>query len=77
MHTFSHRLVELGKSELRTQNRDKREAVMNTAVRKTKNRSGVIETRVVSCSECGEEFCDGKNICDYKIFILYANTIYF
>lgn len=54
------RLIELRKSELRTKARDKREFSKNTMIRKTKNRSGVTEMRIVSCSECGEEYCDGK-----------------
>lgn len=54
-----YRLVELGKSELRTKARDKREYAKNTMLRKTKNRSGVTETRIVTCGECGEEYCNG------------------
>lgn len=29
-------------------------------VRKLKNRSGIVETRLLICAECGEELCDGK-----------------
>ncbi|XP_037294702.1 uncharacterized protein LOC119189375 [Manduca sexta] len=39
-------------------------------IRKTKNRSGVTETRIVSCAECGEEYCNGKMcvITNYDMF---------
>jgi hypothetical protein len=53
------RLVELGKLEIKTEARDRRECMMNTLIRKVKNKAGVIETRIFSCFECGEEFCDG------------------
>lgn len=53
------RLIELGKSELRTKARDKREQAKTNMVKRIKNRSGVTETRIVSCAECGEEYCNG------------------
>lgn len=67
---YFNRLVELGKSELRTKAKDKREYAKNTMFRKTKNRSGVTETRIVSCPECGEEYCNGKMcaITNYDMF---------
>ncbi|KAJ0178410.1 hypothetical protein K1T71_006233 [Dendrolimus kikuchii] len=67
---YFNRLIELGKSELRTKAKDKREYAKNTMIRKTKNRSGVTETRIVSCSECGEEYCNGKMcaIINYDMF---------
>lgn len=66
---FTHcfRLIELRKAELRTKARDKREYAKKSMIRKTKNRSGVTETRIVSCSECGEEYCDGQF---YYFFLL-------
>ncbi|KAI8426480.1 hypothetical protein MSG28_005299 [Choristoneura fumiferana] len=57
---YFNRLIELGKSELKTKAKDMREFSKNPMIRKTKNRSGVTETRVVSCAECGEEYCDGQ-----------------
>lgn len=33
---------------------------VSNLVRKLKNRSGIVETRLLICSECGEELCDGK-----------------
>ncbi|XP_072947263.1 uncharacterized protein [Epargyreus clarus] len=67
---YFNRLIELGKSELKTKARDKREYAKNNMIRKTKNRSGVTETRIVSCSECGEEYCNGKmcTITNYDMF---------
>ncbi|KAF5269973.1 hypothetical protein FQR65_LT05772 [Abscondita terminalis] len=57
---FFSRLVELGKSELKTVTSDKRSFALDPQIRKTKNKAGVIEMRVVSCKECGEDFCNGK-----------------
>ncbi|XP_045767020.1 uncharacterized protein LOC123868513 [Maniola jurtina] len=67
---YFNRLIELGKSELRTKAKDKREFAKNNMIRKTKTRSGVTETRIVSCSECGEEYCNGKMcaITNYDMF---------
>ncbi|CAG4950605.1 uncharacterized protein LOC123694195 [Colias croceus] len=67
---YFNRLIELGKSELRTKAKEKRENVKNNMVRRIKNRSGVTETRIVSCAECGEEYCNGKmcTITNYDMF---------
>ncbi|KAJ8713359.1 hypothetical protein PYW07_013729 [Mythimna separata] len=67
---FFNRLVELGKSELKTKAKDKRDYAKNSMFRKTKNRSGVTETRIISCAECGEEYCNGKQcaITNYDMF---------
>ncbi|KAI5645511.1 hypothetical protein NE865_02598 [Phthorimaea operculella] len=67
---YFNRLIELRKSELKTKARDKREYAKNPMVRKTKNRAGVTETRIASCVECGEEYCDGKMcaITNYDMF---------
>ncbi|CAB3260367.1 unnamed protein product [Arctia plantaginis] len=67
---YYNRLIELGKSELKTKAKDKREYAKNTMLKKTKNRSGVTETRILSCPECGEEYCNGKMcaITNYDMF---------
>ncbi|XP_028178045.1 uncharacterized protein LOC114365626 [Ostrinia furnacalis] len=67
---YFNRLIELGKAELKTRARDKRELAKNNMIRRTKNRSGVTETRIVTCSECGEEYCNGKMcvITNYDMF---------
>ncbi|KAK5642143.1 hypothetical protein RI129_008310 [Pyrocoelia pectoralis] len=57
---FFSRLVELGKMELKTAASDKRAFAVDPQIRKTKNKAGVVEMRVVSCKECGEDFCNGK-----------------
>lgn len=58
---FFFRLIELGKLQLKTELKDKREYALNSGIRKVKNKSGIIETRVFTCPECSEEFCNGKN----------------
>ncbi|KAG7296233.1 hypothetical protein JYU34_021343 [Plutella xylostella] len=68
---YFNRLIELGKSELRTRARDRREVAKNSMVRRSKNRAGVAETRLVACTECGEDYCDGKmcTITNYDMFV--------
>lgn len=56
---YFSRLVEMGKLQLKTEARDKREAILNPSIKKVKNKSGIIETRLITCSECGEELCNG------------------
>ncbi|XP_054287712.1 arginine/serine-rich coiled-coil protein 2 [Macrosteles quadrilineatus] len=58
------RLVELGKLRLQTEERE-RKVNDSDYVRKMKNRAGVLETRLVSCAECGEEFCSGELCGDF------------
>uniref|UniRef100_T1H6G5 Uncharacterized protein n=1 Tax=Megaselia scalaris TaxID=36166 RepID=T1H6G5_MEGSC len=55
---YFSRLVEMGKLQLKTEARDKREAILNPSIKKVKNKSGIIETRLITCSECGEELCN-------------------
>lgn len=68
------RLVELGKLQLKTDSKDKREYALNSAVRKVKNKSGVVESRVFTCPECSEEFCDGRSCCDFN-YDLYTRVV--
>jgi hypothetical protein len=63
---FFSRLVELRKQEIKTEVRDRREHMMNTLIRKVKNKAGVIETRIFACLECGEEFCNGKSCSEFS-----------
>ncbi|XP_026465251.1 uncharacterized protein LOC113367892 [Ctenocephalides felis] len=58
---YFSRLVELGKASMKALEREKTQEAKQPDARKTKNRAGVIETRLVSCAECLEELCDGKN----------------
>lgn len=54
-------MIELGKQELRTAASDKRAIELDPQIRKIKNKAGVVEMRVVSCKECGEDFCNGES----------------
>ncbi|XP_075225797.1 uncharacterized protein LOC142326951 [Lycorma delicatula] len=67
---FFSRLVELGKLRLQTEEREKRVSTTEF-IRRMKSRSGVMETRVVSCTECHEEFCMGETCGEfmYEAFI--------
>lgn len=57
---FFSRMVEMGKLQLKTEQRDRREFMLNNCVKKLKNKSGIVETRLHTCTECGEEMCYGK-----------------
>ncbi|KAF7271196.1 hypothetical protein GWI33_015902 [Rhynchophorus ferrugineus] len=57
---YFSRLVELGKMEIKSRAAEKRQFQLDPQTRKIKNKSGVVEMRVVSCTECGEDFCNGK-----------------
>lgn len=70
---FLVRLIELGKLDLKTSQRDKRDA-LNSGVRKLKNKSGIIEMRAMVCSECGEEYCDGRACNDFN-YDLYSRIV--
>lgn len=63
------RLVELGKLELATSQKEKK-VPLSTFFRKMKNRTGVGETRFISCADCGEDFCQGEvcNLLQYENF---------
>lgn len=68
------RLIELGKLQIRTEQRDKREYMLNPAVKKVKNKSGVIEMRPTTCAECSEEYCNGRTCIDFN-YDLYTRII--
>ncbi|XP_059619984.1 uncharacterized protein LOC132263973 [Phlebotomus argentipes] len=70
---FFSRLVELGKLQLRTEGRDKRDNVLAASQRRTKNRNGVVETRIFSCADCLEEFCNGRGCADFN-YDFYTRT---
>lgn len=40
--------------------------MLNPAVRKVKNKSGIIETRIQTCPECSEEYCNGRTCSDFN-----------
>lgn len=59
-------MVDLGKLQLKTEARDKRDNTIQSAIKKVKNKSGIIETRAYTCNECSEEFCNGKSCADFN-----------
>ncbi|XP_050084176.1 keratin, type I cytoskeletal 10 [Anopheles aquasalis] len=71
---YFSKLVELGKLQIKTIQRDKRENLLATSMRKVKNRSGIIESRVFTCNECSEEFCNGKTCADFN-YDLYTRIV--
>lgn len=64
----------MGKLQIKTELRDKREYIINAAIRKVKNKSGVMETRVFTCSECSEEYCMSRNCLDFS-YDLYTRVV--
>lgn len=71
---FVHRLIELGKLQIRTEQRDKREALSNPVIKKVKNKSGVVEMRPMTCAECSEEYCNGRTCIEFN-YDLYTRII--
>ncbi|XP_061391209.1 uncharacterized protein LOC133326596 [Musca vetustissima] len=63
---FFSRMVEMGKLQLKTEQRDRREFMLNNYVKKLKNKSGIVETRLQTCTECGEEMCSGKACTEFN-----------
>lgn len=64
----------MGKLQIRTEQRDKREYITNPAVKKVKNKSGVIEMRPITCPECSEEYCNGRTCADFN-YDLYTRVV--
>ncbi|BET02953.1 Hypothetical protein NTJ_15771 [Nesidiocoris tenuis] len=58
---YFSRLVELGKLEISTQEKEKKYPD-SSFMKKMKNRAGIQESRYISCTECGEDFCQ-KEFC--------------
>ncbi|RZB39116.1 MSA 2 domain containing protein, partial [Asbolus verrucosus] len=56
---YFSRLVELNKLENKTRAFEKRQFVQDLQIRKLKNKAGVVEMRIVTCVDCGEDFCNG------------------
>ncbi|XP_013117909.1 uncharacterized protein LOC106095212 [Stomoxys calcitrans] len=63
---FYSRMVEMGKLQLKTEQKDRREFMLNNCVKKLKNKSGIVETRLQTCVECGEEMCCGKACTEFN-----------
>ncbi|RZC39875.1 WRKY transcription factor protein 1 [Asbolus verrucosus] len=56
---YFSRLVELKKLENKTRAFEKRQFVQDPQIRKLKNKAGVVEMRIITCVDCGEDFCNG------------------
>ncbi|XP_012259591.2 uncharacterized protein LOC105688111 isoform X2 [Athalia rosae] len=63
------RLVDMGKLEIKTAAKERRNSV--SPIRRAKNRAGIIESSAKMCGDCGEEFCFG----DFCGDILYDSCI--
>uniref|UniRef100_A0A336LXV4 CSON007785 protein n=1 Tax=Culicoides sonorensis TaxID=179676 RepID=A0A336LXV4_CULSO len=63
---YFSKLVELGKLQIKTEAREKRELIQNPFSKKVKNRSGIVETRIITCNDCLEEFCNSNYCSDFN-----------
>lgn len=70
---YFDRLIEMGKLQIKTENNDKKVNAPQNIMRKFKNKAGVIETRIQTCGECGEEFCVGTACCEFN-YELFARV---
>ncbi|XP_060869694.1 uncharacterized protein LOC132944397 [Metopolophium dirhodum] len=66
---YFSRQVELGTATLKTRNAEKK-TPRDSFLRRKKNASGGVESKFLSCKECGIEFCTGESckIFDYDSF---------
>lgn len=58
---------------MKTEAREKRELTLNPPIKKVKTRAGILETRVVVCTDCLDEFCSG-NFCNDFNYDLYLRV---
>lgn len=65
----------MGKLEVRTLAKERRTSI--SPIRRSKNRSGIIESSVKICGECGEEYCFGESCGDiaYESFTRVTLTV--
>lgn len=54
----------MGKLQLQAREKE-RKRPFTSYVKKSKNKAGILETKIISCRDCGEEFCIGETC---KIF---------
>lgn len=64
----------MGKLQIRTEQRDKRDSLMNSTIKKVKNKSGIVELRPITCPECSEEYCNGRTCMEFN-YDLYTRII--
>lgn len=53
----------MGKLHIRTAAKDANS--LEPLIRRTKNRAGILESRVLVCPECSDEFCTGEACLDF------------
>lgn len=70
---YFDRLIEMGKLQIKTESNDKKVNAPQNTMRKFKNKAGVIETRIQTCVECGEEYCGGNACCEFN-YELFARV---
>jgi hypothetical protein len=70
---YFDRLIEMGKLQIKTEAADKKLNAPSNVMKKFKNKAGVIETRLLTCAECGEEYCLG-NVCGEFNYELFARV---
>lgn len=70
---YFDRLIEMGKLQIKTENADKKVNAPGNTLRRFKNKAGVIETRVVTCAECGEDYCLGTSCVEFN-YDLFARV---
>lgn len=70
---YFDRLIEMGKLQIKTDAADKKSNAPSNVMKKFKNKAGVVETRIITCAECGEEYCLG-NACGEFNYELFARV---
>lgn len=70
------RIIELAKLERKTREQERRQFIKDSQIKKYKNKAGVLETRIASCAECGEDFCNGNGFFLYKEFQFMKSVVY-
>lgn len=70
---YFDRLIEMGKLQIKTEVTDKKMNAPVNTMRRFKNKAGVIETRLTTCTECGEDFCTGISCVEFN-YDLFARV---
>ncbi|XP_046397478.1 uncharacterized protein LOC124164271 [Ischnura elegans] len=78
------KFVTMGKLHLQSVQHDKRQVYSarlgnsrmagGGVIKRSKNRAGILETRALACTECGEEFCSGVE-CKIYSYDAYVRTL--
>jgi len=69
----------LGKLNIQRAQQDAKAGQSNSGIKKSKNRAGIVETKVPPCAECHEEFCGGLSCKEftYESFARVITCIFF